>query len=109
MKHDHQESYGALKNKLGEILAAIEEARKREIVSVLASIRKTMIEYGITERDLFGERRRAGGRNGRNGRIGRLKPKYRNPETGETWAGRGRPPRWISGKRYDAFLIRRDE
>ncbi|AOK57175.1 H-NS histone family protein [Burkholderia stagnalis] len=105
MKHDHQESYGALKNKLGELQAAIEEARKREIESVLASIRKTMIEYGITERDLFGERRRAAGRNGR---LGRLKPKYRNPETGETWAGRGRPPRWISGKRYDAFLIRPD-
>ncbi|WP_408475216.1 H-NS family nucleoid-associated regulatory protein [Paraburkholderia strydomiana] len=22
-------------------------------------------------------------------------PKYRNPETGETWSGRGRAPRWI--------------
>ncbi|TCW83408.1 DNA-binding protein [Burkholderia sp. SRS-46] len=105
MAHDPQESYGALKHKLGEIQAAIDEARKREIASVLASIRKTMIEYDITERDLFGERSRAGGRNSR---IGRLKPKYRNPETGETWAGRGRPPRWISGKRFDAFLIRPD-
>lgn len=37
-------------------------------------------------------------------------PKYRNPETGATWSGRGKPPRWVSdaeseGKSRDSFLI----
>ena len=40
-------------------------------------------------------------------------PKYRNPENrSETWAGRGKQPRWVmaqlrSGKKLDDFLIRR--
>ena len=39
-------------------------------------------------------------------------PKYRNPKNrGETWAGRGKQPRWLnaqlrSGKKLDDFLIR---
>jgi DNA-binding protein H-NS len=39
--------------------------------------------------------------------------KYRNPNnTKETWAGRGKQPRWLaaqlrSGKKLDQFLIRR--
>ena len=38
-------------------------------------------------------------------------PKYRNPKSrGETWAGRGKQPRWLtaqlrSGKKLDDFLI----
>ena len=39
-------------------------------------------------------------------------PKYRNPkDRSETWAGRGKQPRWLtaqlrSGKKLDDFLIR---
>ncbi|SEK13640.1 H-NS family nucleoid-associated regulatory protein [Paraburkholderia diazotrophica] len=37
---------------------------------------------------------------------GKLPPKYRNPETGETWSGHARPPAWIKDvKDRDAFLI----
>ncbi len=37
-------------------------------------------------------------------------PKYRDPETGETWSGRGRLPSWLQkaegeGKSRDEFLI----
>ncbi|MFJ1300696.1 H-NS family nucleoid-associated regulatory protein [Pseudomonadota bacterium AL_CKDN230030165-1A_HGKHYDSX7] len=28
-------------------------------------------------------------------RAMRVKPQYQDPESGQTWAGRGRPPRWI--------------
>lgn len=40
-------------------------------------------------------------------------PKYRNPKNpNETWAGRGKQPRWLreqlrSGKKLETFLIRR--
>ncbi len=43
----------------------------------------------------------------------RVLPKYRNPNNpSETWAGRGKQPRWVrallrSGKKMDDFLIRR--
>ena len=37
-------------------------------------------------------------------------PKYRHPESGETWTGRGRAPRWLaaaeqSGAKREQFLI----
>ena len=40
-------------------------------------------------------------------------PKYRNPKNrGETWAGRGKQPRWLaaqlrSGRKLDDFLIQK--
>jgi DNA-binding protein H-NS len=43
----------------------------------------------------------------------KVRPKYQNPENrGETWAGRGRQPRWLvaqlrSGKKLEDFQIRR--
>ena len=40
----------------------------------------------------------------------KVKPKYRNKK-GETWAGRGKPPRWMAaelkaGKKKEDFLIK---
>ena len=46
------------------------------------------------------------------GRHGRVPPKYRNPDSpGETWTGRGLPPRWLAaalkrGARREDFLIK---
>lgn len=39
-----------------------------------------------------------------------VQPKYRHPQTGETWSGRGKPPRWLAaeergGARRDQFAI----
>ena len=31
--------------------------------------------------------------------------KFRNPETGQTWSGRGREPVWIKGKDREEFRI----
>jgi DNA-binding protein H-NS len=51
----------------------------------------------------------------RNGRTSamkgvKVKPKYRDARTGDTWAGRGVQPRWLTaalkaGKKLDDFLI----
>ena len=40
----------------------------------------------------------------------KVKPKYRDPRTGDTWAGRGVQPRWLTaalktGKKRDDYLI----
>lgn len=32
-------------------------------------------------------------------------PKYRDPDSGTTWTGAGKPPNWIIGKDYADFLI----
>lgn len=33
-------------------------------------------------------------------------PKYRDPETGKVWSGRGKRPHWFDADRADAFLIK---
>ena len=44
-------------------------------------------------------------------KLGKVAPKYRNPgNPDETWAGRGKPPRWLAvqleqGKKLEDFLI----
>lgn len=40
----------------------------------------------------------------------RVLPKYRNPQTSETWSGRGKRPRWLvaamkSGRRIEDFRL----
>ena len=40
----------------------------------------------------------------------KLPPKFRNPETGETWAGRGARPRWLQamlkkGRKLEEFSV----
>src|SRR4051794_21919690 len=36
---------------------------------------------------------------------GTVAAKFRNPETGATWSGRGREPTWIKGKNREEFKI----
>ena len=44
-------------------------------------------------------------------KLGKVAPKYRNPgNPDETWAGRGKPPRWLAvqleqGRKIEDFLI----
>ena len=73
------------------------------------------------ERDMLEERlKKLGSRAITSGNVKRARraypkvlPKYSNPKNrSETWAGRGKQPRWLmtelrSGKRLDDFLIRK--
>jgi len=107
-----QEHFTAEKEKIEkEILRLQRKMRSlktRQRRPVINSIVRSMIEYEITLEDVERaykrrvERTRSGG--------SKLPPKYKNPETGATWSGRGRPPRWIvdaeaAGHTRDEFLI----
>lgn len=70
--------------------------RKEERRDAIAEALNLIAQYELTEADLFG-RKRAG--------SGSLPPKYRNPETGQTWSGKGRAPNWLIGRNRDDFLI----
>jgi DNA-binding protein H-NS len=50
---------------------------------------------------------------GESGIRRRLRPKYENPATGQTWAGRGKQPLWLReaiqhGRTQEEFLMRDD-
>ena len=118
------------KNLLGEIqrlqgLAA--KRRRKEVGGVIADIRQKMADYGITLDEWQKPARAAGGNKtgvkknrpaGR--RIGKSKkrakrtvaPKYRDPQSGATWSGRGLTPKWLAekekaGQKREEFLIKR--
>ena len=88
-----------------KLMRQAEGARKKEIATLVGEIRARMAEYGISTRDLAGVSKKKSARKG-----ARVAAKYRHPKTGETWAGRGRVPKWLAaeiakGKKKEDFQI----
>lgn len=81
-----------------ELDAEIEQARQVEAEHALSTVRETIAAFGFTPDDVFGTRRKARGAS--NGA-----PRFRHPETGETWGGRGPRPRWLKGKDPEQFRV----
>ena len=93
-------TYKELLQKQKELAVQVEEARKREIADTVKKVRELVAEYGLTPQDVFPTRRA-----GKPASGGKVAPKYRDPVTGTTWTGRGKPPRWIEGKDRQQFAI----
>jgi DNA-binding protein H-NS len=93
--------YTELKAQIAKLQEQAEEARRAELEAVLADIRRKIVEYGLTAQDL--------GllvvRRGRPPKKEPLPPIYQDPKSGNTWSGRGKPPKWIAGKNRERFLI----
>ncbi len=99
-------TYQAVRAQIAKLEREAEELRRQELKNVIAQVRQAIADYGLTAADL-GLTGRAGKAAGRKtARRGAGEAKYRDPKTGQTWTGRGRPPAWIaSAKNRDAFLI----
>ena len=96
------ESLQALMQQKEALELKIQQARKKQTAAAVAQCRELIAQYDLTEADLFGGRTRA--------RAGltagsKVAPKYRDPATGATWTGRGKPPKWIQDKNRDDYLI----
>jgi DNA-binding protein H-NS len=74
-------------------------AREREAEIALTDMVRTMQQYDITVAELMG--RKAGEA------VLNAVPvvKYKNPQTGATWSGRGRIPHWIADKNREDFRV----
>ncbi len=81
----------------------LENRKTKERKEVVKKIRDLAASVGMTPEELLSTGRKAPKSNG-------AAPKYRDPETGKTWVGRGRKPRWMetalaSGKKVEDFAI----
>lgn len=106
-----------LKSAIDRMKLEMEKRRADEITAVVAEIREKMDHYGLTVADLgftAGElssgRGRGRSQSGGHDRRTVVEPKYRDPETGTTWSGRGRMPRWMAeavdaGRSREEFRI----
>lgn len=91
-------SYKELLARKQQLDAEIEQARQAEAETALAHVRETVAAFGFTPEDIFGTRRRSKGAS--------AAPRFRHPETGETWGGRGPRPRWLKGRDPEQFRVR---
>lgn len=83
-----------------ELSRKIDQVRQQEQGEAIAKVRELIVEYGLTFQQVFpkgGERASTKGT--------KVPAKYRDPVSGGTWTGRGKPPAWIAGKDRASFLI----
>lgn len=90
--------YKTLLQQKAELDARIAEVMKAEKAGAVAEVRTMVQQYQLTEQDVFPTR-------GPKSKGSMGEPKFRDPETGATWTGRGKPPNWIVGKDREQFLI----
>lgn len=89
--------YQTLLQQRAELDAQIAATLKTEKAAAITQARALATEFGLTAADVFPAAGKPAASMGQ--------PKYRNPETGVTWTGRGKPPTWILGKDRAQFLI----
>lgn len=94
-------TYKELLAQRAELEKQIEAARKDALSSAIAQVRAIVAEYELTEEDVFAKKTVRTASTG----TKTVAPKYRDPITGATWTGRGKPPLWIAGKDRLNFLI----
>ncbi|AZY49464.1 H-NS histone family protein [Bordetella avium] len=118
-----RETYAAQQAKIEKEISRLqkraEALQTRRRKPVIASIVKSMREYNITPEEIIAAlgsakstraaapRRKATS----DGSKRAVAPKYLHPQTGETWSGRGKAPRWLvaeegNGASRDSFLIK---
>jgi DNA-binding protein H-NS len=96
-------------NQLADLIARA-RARQAELVKEKAAKLREKIN-ALVKAEGFGLDEVLGRSGGRGKARGKVKPKYRNPaDTGQTWSGRGKRPRWFSaalsaGKKEKDLLI----
>ncbi|WGG48898.1 H-NS histone family protein [Rugamonas sp. DEMB1] len=93
-------SYVEYVEQIAKLQALAEAARKDEINGAIQKIRELMQLHGVTAEDLA-----AGSRAKQAKAKGTVAAQFKNPETGDTWTGRGRAPRWLDGKDKEQFRI----
>ena len=93
-------TYKQLTAQLEKLHKEVAIAQQKEIAVVIEDIKRKIVDYDLTAVELGFTTRP-----GRPAAKLALPPKYRNPKTGETWSGRGRPPGWLAGRNKERFLI----
>ena len=95
-------TYVEIQAQIQELTRQAAELQRSERADGIAQVRALMDQFGLTVEDLqAGPARR---------KTGSVAAKFRNPQTGKTWSGRGRTPTWLSdaeaaGQGRDQFLI----
>ena len=84
---------------IATITAFTESVQNRWRSSAIQEARGLVEQFNLTPKDVFA---RSGVRAGHRSNVA---AKYRDPETGKTWSGRGKVPKWLEGKNKSDYAI----
>lgn len=91
-----------IEREIARLQKRAEALQQKQRAPAIAQIVRTMKEYSITPDEIaaaFSKQKsvKAVSRKAATSTPKRVvPPKYRHPDTGDTWTGRGKPPRWIA-------------
>ena len=87
--------YEELQAKIADLQAQAARVKEEEKQQAIDMARTMISAYGITAKDLGldkAPKTKTGPKPGN-----KVAAKYRDPQSGATWSGRGKTPRWING------------
>jgi len=108
------ESLAEIKKQIAQLEKKAEALIKAEAAQAITKIKELMDRHGVTAADLGlagkgGKKvgaKRAAAKAGKGAVTSVGVPMYRDPTSGKTWTGRGKPPTWIAtAKDRSKFLI----
>ena len=79
-----------------ELDQAIEKTRRAESAEALKTIHELIATFGFTAQQVFPFQPAT---------KKKVQAKYYDPESGQSWTGRGRVPKWLEGKDREAYAI----
>ena len=91
-------TYQEMQRELERLHQQSARARLAEKSAALEKIRALIVEHELRPSDL-------GFEDAPTSKPGAAAPKFRDPATGATWSGRGRPPLWLAGQDRSKFVI----
>jgi DNA-binding protein H-NS len=88
-----------------ELEKKIAEAQRAAKADAIAKVKALMAEYGLSAADLAGKAASVKAEGGK-----KVAAKYRDPDSGQTWTGRGLKPKWLQaalagGKSLSDFAL----
>ena len=93
-------SYDELMRQIDALKTKADEARTREMSDALARVHAIINQYKLSPDEVFPPTKGV-----RAGSGEKVPAKYRDPASGKTWTGRGKPPLWIKDKDRAQFAI----
>jgi DNA-binding protein H-NS len=87
--------YEEIQAKIADLKAQAQAVKAQEKQQAIDAAKAMIVSYGITAKDLGldkAPKAKTGPKVGN-----KVSPKYRDPQSGATWSGRGKTPKWING------------
>lgn len=95
-------TYQEYQEQIAKLQILAEQARREELNDARRKVRELMDAHKLSPSDFAEPDKKAK----QIQKKGTVQAKYRDPDSGATWTGRGRAPRWLNGRDKEEFLIK---